>query len=187
VKGVDMGLPAEVYERLHTALLRCDVFRNDDALAAVFVDARISQWAAELPEAGSKGGRVRATIKYLVDKHNAQEENALVLFLRVLSKEVSDSRHRDLVQLAHDVKQYSPAPDTPAWEAALQRYCAHVKALHGTMRVLGKPEPVSLAGLYTDVYLLEQPQAARGVVPVRADEMQEQRRDGLELLKQLGD
>ncbi|MGB0384158.1 MAG: NACHT domain-containing protein [Ardenticatenaceae bacterium] len=48
-----------------------------------------------------------------------------------------------------------------AWEEAASRYAEKMGRLYGTMRVLGKPEPVSLEGIYTDVHLLDRLTARR--------------------------
>ncbi len=164
-----MSIPPDLSQRLHKTLLRCDSFDSNGALAAVFVDARISQWAADLPEASSKGERVRAILKYLADKRNTRGENALVLFLDVLYEPLAptDALRQGLVVLAAELEQYMPTPDTPQWDAVLDRYREWVKDNYGTMRVLGKPEPVSVEGIYTDVYLLDRPQATERFDPGR--------------------
>ena len=52
------------------------------------------------------------------------------------------------------------SPGTPEWDAAVERYRQRIREHYGATRVLGKPEPVSLEGIYTDVYLLNEPRAA---------------------------
>ena len=47
------------------------------------------------------------------------------------------------------------------WNASAERYRQRMKDLYSTTRMLGKPEPVSLAGIFTDVYLLDRPTALR--------------------------
>lgn len=47
------------------------------------------------------------------------------------------------------------------WVEAAQKYRERMLELHGTLRVLGKPEPVSLEGVFTDVFILDQPRAFR--------------------------
>ena len=102
-----MSIPPDLSQRLHKTLLRCAPFASDQALAAVFVDERISQWAADLPEASSKGERVRATLKYLADKRNTRGENALVLFLHVLYEPLAptDALRQELATLAAELEQ----------------------------------------------------------------------------------
>lgn len=45
------------------------------------------------------------------------------------------------------------------WNASAERYRQRMKDLYSTTRMLGKPEPVSLEGIFTDVYLLDRPTA----------------------------
>ncbi|MBN2391103.1 MAG: hypothetical protein JXR84_10275 [Anaerolineae bacterium] len=49
-----MSIPPDLTHRLRVTLLRCEPFSSNDALEAIFVDARINQWAADLPEATSE-------------------------------------------------------------------------------------------------------------------------------------
>jgi hypothetical protein len=49
---------------------------------------------------------------------------------------------------------------TPEWDAAIEHYRQRIREHYGATRVLGKHEPVSLEGIYTDVYLLNEPRAA---------------------------
>ena len=45
------------------------------------------------------------------------------------------------------------------WDRAATNYHGRLKEQHSTMRVLGKPEPVSLEGVFTDAYILDRPTA----------------------------
>ncbi|HEY0376415.1 MAG TPA: NACHT domain-containing protein [Pyrinomonadaceae bacterium] len=45
------------------------------------------------------------------------------------------------------------------WGRASEKYRERVKQLYGTMRILGMAEPVSLEGIYTDVFILDKPTA----------------------------
>ncbi|MBN2394578.1 MAG: discoidin domain-containing protein [Anaerolineae bacterium] len=100
-----MSIPPALYNRLRTTLLHCGPFATQDALEAVFVDARISQWAADLPEARSDGARVQATIKYLLGKRDDNDAHALILLLRVLREQIpsTDARHQELADLADEL------------------------------------------------------------------------------------
>lgn len=51
--------------------------------------------------------------------------------------------------------------ETFQWDRAVTNYHGRMKELYSTMRVLGKPEPVSLEGIFTDVYILGRPTALR--------------------------
>lgn len=58
---------------------------------------------------------------------------------------------------------------------AAQRYATHIRRECSTMRVFGQPEPVSLEGIFTDVYLLDRPTAWRRF---HIEELQRQYRAG---------
>lgn len=45
----NLSILPDLYNHLRTTLLRCESFGSNDALEAVFVDARINEWAADLP------------------------------------------------------------------------------------------------------------------------------------------
>ncbi|MDD5215006.1 MAG: NACHT domain-containing protein [Methylococcales bacterium] len=47
------------------------------------------------------------------------------------------------------------------WQKAEQRYKEKSLKLYGTTRVLGNPEPTELEGIFTDLYILNKPLAAR--------------------------
>lgn len=121
-----MSIPPELLNRLHTTLLRCEPFGSNDALEAVFVDARIGQWAADLPEASSNDKRVRATIKYLLGKRDTNDEHALVLLLGVLCEQTppADARQQELTDLADELERefelHPPQPAVP--ETSAQKF-----------------------------------------------------------------
>jgi hypothetical protein len=77
------------------------------------------------------------------------------------------------------------------WKLAAGRYLNKIQKLYGTIRVLGKPEPVSLEGIFTDVLILDLPTAYRryDIEKLREDPMQLEpysgrRQDGLELVQE---
>jgi Predicted NTPase (NACHT family) len=45
------------------------------------------------------------------------------------------------------------------WESAANKYREKIQLLYGTTRILGKPEPISLEGIFTDVFILDKPTA----------------------------
>jgi hypothetical protein len=104
-----------MYERLHGALLRCGPFDSHRELQAVFVDARIARWRHRLPHATDQVSLVNQVISFLLDKEDGSHENALVLFLRVLSDRAAlgDGCHRDLAALAHELAQHFGPYATP--------------------------------------------------------------------------
>lgn len=99
------AIPAEILSRLYRTLLNCGPFNTDDMLRAVFSDARLNAWYQHLPQAHNPDERIRLTVDFLRDRYNATQENALVLFLRVLSEQTSpnDACHQTLAQLADEL------------------------------------------------------------------------------------
>jgi predicted NACHT family NTPase len=49
------------------------------------------------------------------------------------------------------------------WNKAAETYRQRMKDLYSTTRMLGKPEPVSLEGIFTDVFLLDRPTALQRI------------------------
>ncbi len=96
------GIPSKIHHQLCTTLLHCGPFNNDNELRAIFADARISPWRDRLPKAVDSSSRVTTTIDFLFNRYNDTQENALVLFLCVLSEQISpgDSCHHNLARLA---------------------------------------------------------------------------------------
>src|SRR6266542_4828803 len=47
------------------------------------------------------------------------------------------------------------------WKAAAERYRQEMQMLYGTMRIIGMTQPVALADIFTDLFLLDKPTAWR--------------------------
>lgn len=137
------GISSEVYQLLRTTLLSCGPFGSDQALQAVFVDARIHPWRKTIPQANSEVGRVDALISHLIDRQNVEQENALVLFLRVLSERMDpdDICHHDLAHAAdrleaalkgeEPVESKPRQPDVYAYyEAGLHEILQRMEQVH---------------------------------------------------------
>jgi hypothetical protein len=76
------------------------------------------------------------------------------------------------------------------WDEAAKKYQKTVGELYGTLRVLGKPEPVSLKGIFTDVYILDKLSAFRrfDVQLLKEDDSpihEAERKNGLEVVKHI--
>ena len=82
------GVPADLSRRLRQVLPRCGPFRNDAELRDLFFEERIAPWRNVIQDSGSISGRVNALISLLYEQHNPLQENALVLFLEVLSEQL---------------------------------------------------------------------------------------------------
>ncbi|MBN2391701.1 MAG: hypothetical protein JXR84_13330 [Anaerolineae bacterium] len=84
------GIPSDIYNSLRKALLRQNIFSDDNSLKAVFVTNRIKLWQSGLPNATSPEDRVKKTIAYLCERFNNNGDNALVLFLTDLAEQTPD-------------------------------------------------------------------------------------------------
>lgn len=76
------------------------------------------------------------------------------------------------------------------WKLAAARYLNKIQKLYGTVCVLGKPDPVSLEGIFTDVLILDRPTAYRRYDiqelhedPKRLEPDAAERQSGLELVQ----
>jgi len=76
------------------------------------------------------------------------------------------------------------------WKLASRKYREKIQELHGTTRVLGKPDPISLEGIFTDVFILDTPTAYRRYdieklrqEPVQVKASFSERLNGLKLVK----
>lgn len=99
------GIPNHIGYRLRQVLLGCCP-QNRETLRAIFYDDRISPWRDQLPEAHSDADRVDRVIALLYTKSNAAQENALVLFLRVLRDrhDPNDNCYRQLNELSNELE-----------------------------------------------------------------------------------
>ncbi len=80
------SLPPPLQNRLRVVLLKCAPFGSNDALRAVFSDARIAAWKHNVPEAASSASRVSFLVSQFMDAWNAEGQNALSLFLCALNE-----------------------------------------------------------------------------------------------------
>lgn len=96
------GLPGDLCDRLETAFLTCV---PDDA-ETLFIDTRLAPWRECLPHKRSSIDHARAMIDTLFTRYNAQEENALILFLTVLAERTNpaDACHRRFCLLASELR-----------------------------------------------------------------------------------
>ncbi len=107
VEKQTLGIPAHIHRRLKNILSKCGPFDSEITLDAVFVDNRIAAWRKRLPHAPSPAARVDVVVGFLCDQYSNKGENALGLFLHVLSEQVStgDVCHSQLIELANELKR----------------------------------------------------------------------------------
>jgi hypothetical protein len=158
------GIPPVLYSRLRAALQTCGAFDSDTALRAIFVDARLSPWQTQIPEADSVFARIQRTIAFLF-AHTADasghSENALVLLLHVLSEqtESGDANQRRLLGLAEELATLTK---TPAETAAGAQGGTATQPVDGILYLSARSTGLSLERIYTDVgRMLGDPVASR--------------------------
>jgi CheY-like chemotaxis protein len=100
--------------------LNCGPFATASELNAIFVEKRLVPWRNRLPEANSPTARVEGVIDFLHDQYSNTGENALVLFLRVLSERLDseDTCHHSLVNLADELEHEAKSPDSDKFESS---------------------------------------------------------------------
>jgi Bacterial Death-like domain 1/inactive STAND len=99
------GLPLEVYTRCRNILLRCDEFRTNERLHAVFVTGELTFYRNHIPEPSTIGDRVEQCLDFLLGKRWGGEP-VLALFLEALRSRYGedDDLHKALTELARDVR-----------------------------------------------------------------------------------
>ncbi|MEH2107437.1 MAG: hypothetical protein V7K43_14575 [Nostoc sp.] len=108
LNGDMAGIPPQLLNRLRQALLECEQFESDRDLRAIFIYEPLRPWRSSVPQAHSRTSRVDNLIAFLGDKHRSDtKENALVLFVRLLSEQIdeADERHQQLADLALELER----------------------------------------------------------------------------------
>lgn len=85
------GLTTDTYREVRAALLDCGEISDDREVRAVFGEPRLRPWRNRIPQASSISGRVDTLIDFLHNKGNTSGQNALALFLQVLSEKMEGS------------------------------------------------------------------------------------------------
>ncbi len=100
------GIPPDLYRRLRNTLLRCGPFDSGRKLRATFIDSRITQWYDRIPVTTNPVECMDSLISILHDRCNSRQENALVLFLRVLADRSApgESCRSELIKLASELE-----------------------------------------------------------------------------------
>jgi len=71
------GIEPNLYVRLQETLLKCNEFKSDSQLKAIFVDSRIIPWKNQLSITATPQERVQAVIALLSEKtHNDLGDSA---------------------------------------------------------------------------------------------------------------
>jgi hypothetical protein len=106
------GLSHDLYKHMYDTLIKCNQFDTDEKLRSIFIDSRIAPWRNKLPQANDCDSRVLLIIDFLYVRHNTSGDNALVLFLHVLSERIDsgDALCCELLALAKEIEGSPPPP-----------------------------------------------------------------------------
>lgn len=94
---------SELLRQIRFRLRKLEVFESDRDLRTVFKNnSELQPWADRLPEANARQSRADMTVAFLLDRYSAENQNALVIFLRVLVREydVGEHLHSELIGFA---------------------------------------------------------------------------------------
>jgi hypothetical protein len=80
------GIPASIRISLRNTLQRCDEFRSQNTLLAIFGSAELRPWRGGISDAESLDERIRLTIDFLWHKRSTNGQSALGMLLRVLAE-----------------------------------------------------------------------------------------------------
>jgi HEAT repeat protein len=106
------GVSPDLYGRLRKALMDCGPFESNEQLRAVFAHPKLRPWKNSVPEAQTRADRVDRTVYELIERRNADKENALVLFVRVSSgrHDTAAECHHRLTEIAKELERTLSPP-----------------------------------------------------------------------------
>lgn len=105
------GIPSDLGKDMREALLECDIFEENSQVSALFTPptSKLRPWRYSVPQRSTRAARVDAVIDFLADKGRSDtHENALVLFLRILSGRIDsgDALHSRLAEIANRLEAF---------------------------------------------------------------------------------
>lgn len=139
------GISPSLLTDLRATLLSCGPFRQPEELQALFVDKRLYPWRTQIPQANSEAGRLSAVIDTLLERKNKQGENALVLFIQVLSERLdeADFCHEQLTGLAARLDRELTEPGvTEEPQTAPDLFVAYEAGLELLLARVGQAQPI---------------------------------------------
>jgi len=108
------------------------------------------------------------------DKNLKELEEQHKKKLRELEKQYNDRLDTIQKQQLDSIKSLEKNWENFNWELASERYKKHMREIYGHIRVIGTTEPVDLDNIFTDVYLLEKPEAYKRFDISKLNELQEE-------------
>lgn len=97
---MNKGLNPTTIQQVKEILLKTPSLQNKASLRALFRDVRLHQWYSIVPDASNTNEQIDALLDQFIDLENDQRENALVLFLLVISDQPTTPRRDKLQWLA---------------------------------------------------------------------------------------
>jgi hypothetical protein len=100
------GISPGLHKNIRDELLKCDPLKDSAVLENIFNDPRLDTWLYTYPRKGTPLNQVTAIINFLLPKEGGDEQNALALFMRVLSEYLGPKsvRGQELAKLANDLE-----------------------------------------------------------------------------------
>ncbi len=100
------GISPGLHKSIREELLKCDPLKDSAVLENIFNDPRLDTWLYTYPRKGTPLNQVTAIINFLLPKEGGDGQNALALFMRVLSEYLGPKsvRGQDLFKLANDLE-----------------------------------------------------------------------------------
>lgn len=85
---------SELLRQIRFRFRKLELFESDRELRSVFKNNQeLYPWADRLPEVSSRQSRADTITAFLLDRYSADNQNALVIFLRVLVREYNDEEY----------------------------------------------------------------------------------------------
>lgn len=87
--------------------MMCGPLDSDQQLRNVFIDRRIQPWRDRLQESSNRLDRRDNLISLLLNEYNADKQNALILFLKVVAERTSEevACHSQLMRLVEELRK----------------------------------------------------------------------------------
>lgn len=142
------GMPVELYVRCRMTLIRCDDFKSQAKLRAVFGVGELNAFQSGIPEGNSWDERVDLVIDYLQSRYLAQKRPALAVLLQVL-------------HLIHQEEE-DLAAELAALHNEVDRFLSNVKWINLPLVVVAMKASEAAQILGPPVYLGEEQSEGKG-------------------------
>lgn len=154
---VDHRLPNEPFQSGLETLISVHSTVHDVSLTTTRTEQKIDLIAADVKE---------LSVRFLPKTKSVRGQRGAWVWVNY-SKDITDTLAEQLAESEDksvDKKSINEAKtkwEQFDWELAARRYNEELIANYGTTRILGKPDPIPLEGIFTDVFILDRPTAFR--------------------------